>query len=44
MAVLLAVVWTCSWLVMAEARMTKTLDQWVCDYCSMGKYQHASEQ
>ena len=41
MAGLLAVVLSCAWLVQAEARITKTMDQWVCDYCSMGKYQHA---
>ena len=41
MAGLLAAVLSCAWLVQAEARITKTMDQWVCDYCSMGKYQHA---
>ena len=35
MAGLLVAVWSCAWL--AEARITKTMDQWVCDYCSMGK-------
>ena len=44
MAGLLAAVLSCAWLVEGEARITKTMDQWVCDYCSMGKYSNIAIQ
>ena len=25
---------------LGEAKITKTMDQWMCDYCAMGNYHH----
>ena len=25
---------------LGEAKITKTMDQWICDYCAMGNYHH----